>query len=149
MAPPSGAPAQTPFSAAASLIQRDVGAVGDADLPTYTVGATPLGGLFCNRSVTGLVLPAEFHVTSNDIELRYWSLLGLRAFEQRTPLSRVASVRLVMGIFWGSILVETIGGPEAEIEIRGLRKGEARDMVGLIEERVLTTRTDARMPENA
>jgi hypothetical protein len=103
----------------------------------FTVGATPLGSFFCNRSITGLVLAPMLRVTEHEVTLKSWSLLGLRSYEQRVPTARVASVRLVLGLFWGGIVIETFGGATGDIEITGLNKTEARDMAAIIEDNVL------------
>jgi predicted amidophosphoribosyltransferase len=108
--------------------------------PAYLAASTPLGALFCHRSLTGLILPPELFVTATDVEMHWWSLFGMRSFDQKVPFSRVTSVRLVQGIFWGSILLETFGGPVAELELRGMNKREARDLAKVIDEYVHTRR---------
>ena len=104
---------------------------------SYLAASTPLGALFCHRSLTGLVMAPELFVSPTDVELHSWSLFGLRSFDQRIPISRITSVRLVQGIFWGSIVIETYGGgPVAEIELRGMSKREAQILSRIIDEYV-------------
>lgn len=76
-------------------------------------------------------------VTAQELIVRSWSMLGLRSFEQRVPVSRVASVRMTLGVFWGGVVIETFGGNVGEIELLGLNKAEARDIVFLLQKYVL------------
>jgi hypothetical protein len=107
---------------------------GDID---FTICATSLGGLFCNHSLTAVVRPPEMRVTDREINLKSWSVFGLRSIEQKIPTSRITSVRLVLGVQWGAIVVETFGGGMADYEICGLKKREARDMADVLEKYVL------------
>ena len=78
----------------------------------------------------------ELFVSPTDIEFHSWSLFGLRSYDQKIPISRITSVRLVQGIFWGSIVIETFGGPVSELELRGMNKREAQDLARIIDEYV-------------
>ena len=58
----------------------------------------------------------------------------------------MTSVRLETGIVWGSLVIETMGGPDADIEIRGLERLEARTMAAIIKEHVLPRNAGAARP---
>lgn len=109
----------------------------------FSISATPIGGFFCNQSPTSLLMPPGLRVTAHEVNIRVWSMLGLRSSEQKIPLSRVTSVRLTLGVLWGSIVIETFGGGIADFELRGLNKTEARDMVAILEQHVLRRRASA------
>lgn len=117
----------------------------------YTIAARPEGGFFCGYSPTALMAPSRMRVTSTEISIRTWDMLGLRSFGNTIPISRVSSVRLMLGIFWATIVVETFGGT-GDYELCGLNKREASDMVEIIERYVLQTasangQTPRRLPD--
>lgn len=117
----------------------EAGSPADAEASEidFTIGATSLGGFVCHHSLTALFRPPEMRVTDQEINLKSWSMLGLRSVEQKIPTSRITSVRLVLGVQWGAIVIETFGGGTADFEICGLDKQEARDMVTILEQHVL------------
>ncbi len=108
----------------------------------YTVGATPLGGFLSDRSVSALIRPAELRLAQNVITIRRWSRLGASSTVEHLPVSKVAMVRLVRGIFSSGILLEpaTLG---PALVIFGLRAAEARAMVSLLEQAVAVARRNA------
>jgi RNA polymerase subunit RPABC4/transcription elongation factor Spt4 len=103
----------------------------------YTIAATPLGGMICESSITALFLPPEVTITSEAIHVKKWGLMGLRTYSQKISPSKIASVRYVSGVIWGSVVIETYGGGIPDLVIRGLDKGEAREVVKVIERYVL------------
>lgn len=107
---------------------------GSAD---FMIASTPVGGLVCNRSITALMHPPELRVTQTELTLRSHSMLGLRAFEQKVPMSRITSVQLMRGVFWGAIHIETQSGTGADIELRGLDNMEAADLVAILQRCVI------------
>jgi hypothetical protein len=90
--------------------------------------ATRLGAFFTSGGITGLFLPPFISVSKGRIQIRKWSILGLRRHHQEIQVSRVASVRYTKGVFWGGILVETFGGSAEDIAEKGLRQDDARQM---------------------
>lgn len=102
----------------------------------FTIGATALGGFFCERAFTALVRPPELRITPAEATLRYWRMLGLRSVEIRIPANRITSVSLTTGILWAAISVETAGA-SSDFELAGLKKKEARDMMLLLRKHVL------------
>ncbi|MBM3334633.1 zinc ribbon domain-containing protein [Candidatus Sumerlaeota bacterium] len=99
----------------------------------HTLAATPLGGMVCESSVTALFLPPRMTIRENEIVVTKWSWLGLRTYEQKVALAKVASVRLLIGVIWAGLLVETFGGSVAALSLSGLDKAEAQQTVSLIE----------------
>ena len=64
---------------------------------------------------------------------RRWGWLGLRRFEQKVSLGRVASVRATRGVFWSSLIIETQGGAMSDLVILGLNKAESAELAAEIE----------------
>jgi hypothetical protein len=112
--------------------------VGEGRPPLdLTIGTTPIGGFLCNRSITALFKPPEFRLHEDEVVARSWYSFGLRHDEDRLPLRRIASVRLTSGVFWSSIYVEAAGSQGGNIQIHGLKKKEARDLLVVLEQQVL------------
>lgn len=105
----------------------------------HTLMATPLGGMLCEASVTALFLPPRMTIEKDSLVVTKWTWLGLRTFEQKVPLSKVASVRLLSGVIWAGLVVETYGGSISDLTISGLDKDEAQETVQLLER--ITRRT--------
>lgn len=103
----------------------------------YSIAATPLGGMICESSITALFLPPEVTITHEAIHFKKWGLLGLRTYSQKISPTKIASVRYISGVIWGSVVVETYGGGIPDLVVRGLDKGEAREAVKVIEQYVL------------
>lgn len=103
-----------------------------AGLP-HTLSATPLGGMICESSITALFLPPRMTIREDEIVVTKWSWLGLRTYEQKVALAKVASVRLHRGVIWAGLLLETFGGSVAALALSGLDKAEAQETVRVIE----------------
>jgi hypothetical protein len=99
----------------------------------HTLVATPLGAMICERAITALFLPPRMVIGENEIVVTKWSWLGLRTYEQKVSLAKVASVRLHSGIIWADLLLETFGGSIAALGLSGLDKDEAQETVRLLE----------------
>jgi hypothetical protein len=94
----------------------------------------PLGGMISEQSITNLFLPPLIVLNRREIVIKRWAWLGLRKYEQKVSLERVASVRSMRGIFWSSLVVETLGGAMSDLVIQGLNKAESEEMAGIIEQ---------------
>ena len=99
----------------------------------YTLTATPLGGMICESSITALFLPPRMIIGEEDIVITKWTWFGLRTYQQKVAVSKVASVRIHTGIIWADVLLETYGGSVAALGLSGLDKEEAQETVGLLE----------------
>jgi len=99
----------------------------------HTLTATPLGAMICESSVTALFLPPRMVIGEDEIVVTKWSWLGLRTYQQKMSLAKVASVRLHTGIFWADLLLETFGGSIPGLVLTGLDKNEAQETVRLLE----------------
>jgi len=99
----------------------------------HTLMATPLGAMICESSVTALFLQPRMVIGESEIVITKWSWLGLRTYEQKLSLAKVASVRVHTGIIWADLLLETFGGSVAALGLNGLDKGEAQQTVRLLE----------------
>lgn len=106
-----------------------------SDCGDYTIGATLLGGLLGERSVSSLFAPPELRLTGGAVTLTRWSSLGLRREVERLPVARIGAVDLERGSAWSRLLILPLGhGPV--LELGGLRHEEARAMADLIEKAV-------------
>lgn len=108
----------------------------EAELP-HTLTATPLGAMVCEKSITALFFPPEITINPSELHIRRWGLLGLRVYDQKISISKIASVRFISGVIWGGIVIETYGGGIPDLLIQGLDKSEARETVQLMEKYVL------------
>lgn len=99
----------------------------------HTLAATPLGGMICESSITALFLPPRMVIGKEEILVTKWTWLGLRTYDQKVSLTRVASVRLLSGVIWAGVVVETFGGSISDLAISGLDKNEAVETVALLE----------------
>ena len=99
----------------------------------HTLVATPLGAMICESSMTALFLPPRMIIGEDEIVVTKWSWLGLRSYQQKMSLAKVASVRVHTGIFWADLLLETFGGSIPGLVLRGLDKNEAQETVRLLE----------------
>lgn len=99
----------------------------------HTLSATPLGGMLCESSITALFIPPRIVIGEKEIVLTKWTWLGLRTYEQKVSLERVASVRLLSGVIWAGLVIETFGGSISDLGITGLDKSEARETAALLE----------------
>lgn len=104
-----------------------------AGLLPHTLTATPLGGMICESSITALFLPPRLNISEEEIVVTKWSWLGLRSYQQKVALAKVASVRLLSGVIWAGLVVETFGGSIADLAVNGLDKAEARQTVQVLE----------------
>jgi len=110
----------------------------------HTLAATPLGGMVCESSITALFLPPRMVIREDEIVITKWTWLGLRSYEQKLSLAKVASVRLHTGIIWSGLLLETFGGSVEALALSGLDKREAQQTVHLLER--LTALSKKRSP---
>jgi len=116
----------------ADPLNRSSGVEPVEGLP-HTLMATPLGGMICEASVTALFLPPRMRIGEDEVVVTKWSWLGLRTYEQKVAVARVASVRLHLGIIWADLVLETFGGSIAALGLSGLDKKEAQETVRLLE----------------
>lgn len=103
----------------------------------YTIAATPLGGMICESSITALFFQPQVTITHDSIHFKKWGLLGLRTYSQKISPSKIASVRYISGVIWGTVVIETYGGGIPDLVVRGLDKGEAREAAKVIEQFVM------------
>ncbi len=101
----------------------------------YTVGATSLGGLFAQRSISALIAPAELRLNAGVVTLRRYYGMGGSSTTERIPVSRIRDVRVARGALSGSLRIEDVGGGPA-LELGGLRKEEAAAMAELLKRAV-------------
>lgn len=99
----------------------------------WVIEASPIGAAIVEQSVTALLYPPTMTITPTDIHIRRRMFLGLRTMDQKISVSRVASVRVLDGVIWGGIVVETYGGAAGDLAISGLDKEEARQTARLVE----------------
>ncbi len=91
----------------------------------------------CHFSLTFLVLPPRMIVDRIGVStniVRYW-LTPWRRTDEHLPLSHIAEVIHVRGLFWDAISVESSGGLNP-LRIGGLPKSQARYFVGRLRERL-------------
>jgi hypothetical protein len=99
----------------------------------WVIESSPLGGLITDQSVTALFYPPIMSITPTEIRIRRRMFLGLRTLDSKISVARIASVRTVDGVIWGSLIIETYGGAAGDLSIGGLDKEEARQTATLIE----------------
>jgi len=99
----------------------------------WIVESSPLGAAIVEQSVTALLYPPTMTITPTDIHIRRRMFLGMRTMDQKISVSRVASVRMLDGVIWGGIVVETYGGAAGDLAIGGMDKEEARQTAKLVE----------------
>lgn len=103
------------------------------DETTVGYSANPLGALFADGSITGLLFPPELIITSREVVINKKTFLGLRTTSQKIPIMKIASVRFVKGIIWGGIIFESYGGGIPDLIINGLEKDEAIEIAAYLE----------------
>jgi hypothetical protein len=99
----------------------------------HCLTANPLGVLFTEMSITGLFFPPELEIRGGDVVLRRWSLFGLRRLDQRIPIRRIASARMLTGVIWGGLMIETFGGALSDLVMHGLDREQAAETAALLE----------------
>ena len=62
------------------------------------------------------------------------TLFGLRTYDQKISINKIASVRYLSGVIWGGISIESFGGAISNILINGLDKEEAQKTVSILDE---------------
>lgn len=97
------------------------------------IESSPLGALLTDQSVTALFYPPIMTITPGEIRIRRRQFLGLRTLDSKISISRIASVRVLDGVIWGGLIIETYGGAAGDLSIGGLDKDEARQTAKLIE----------------
>lgn len=73
-------------------------------------------------SWTKLFHPDEVRLDERSVKIQKKMMMGLKDSIDEITYDRIASVRLSQGLVSGDIVIETSGGSEADIEIRGFRK---------------------------
>ena len=101
---------------------------------SHKIVASPIGAMFCETSLTALFLPPELHIEKGEILVRKWTLFGLRTYDQKISINKIASVRYLSGVIWGGISIESFGGAISNILINGLDKEEAQKTVSILDE---------------
>ncbi len=104
-----------------------------AESLSHKLVASPIGAMFCEGSLTALFLPPVLQIEKGEIIVRKWTLFGLRTYDQKISISKIASVRYLSGIIWGGIRLETFGGAMSDILINGLDKEEAQKTVSILD----------------
>ena len=87
------------------------------------VRASRLAGM---TAWTKLLIPDTMVVTDKDITVTKRKFLGLSNSEENVSLDRIASVRVLNGVLFSGLVLETVGGAVNDIHIGGLPKGVAR-----------------------
>jgi len=101
---------------------------------SHKIVSSPIGALFCEGSLTALFLQPELRIERGEIHVRKWTLFGLRTYDQKISINKIASVRYLSGVIWGGIRIETFGGTISDIVINGLDKEEAQKTVSILDE---------------
>ena len=99
----------------------------------WVIEASPIGAFFVDRSLTALIFPPTITISETEISMHRRMLLGLRKYDQKLAVSRIASVRAATGPIWGSVIVETYGGASGDLVINGLDKEDAAATAQLVE----------------
>lgn len=99
----------------------------------WIIESSPLGALLTDQSVTALFYPPIMTITATEIRIRRRQFLGMRTLDSKISISRIASVRVLDGVIWGGLVIETYGGAAGDLAIGGLDKEEARQTAMLIE----------------
>jgi hypothetical protein len=99
----------------------------------WVIESSPLGGLITDQSVTALFYPPIMTITATEIRIRRRQFMGLRTMDSKISVGRIASVRVLDGVVWGGLVIETYGGAAGDLAIGGLDKDEARQTAQLIE----------------
>ena len=93
------------------------------------VRASRLAGM---TAWTKLLIPDTMVITNKDITVTKRKFLGLSNTEENVSLDRIASVRVVNGVIFSGLVLETTGGAVSDVTIGGLPKGVARQVAGHI-----------------
>lgn len=101
-----------------------------------TVIANPIGAMLSEASLTALFLPPQIIINGENIVFKKWLLFGLRSFDQKITIQKAASVRILDGIFWAEIIIETFGGAMADFVLKGLDKEEAKRTMQILEKMI-------------
>ncbi len=93
--------------------------------------------LFTDLSLTKLIIPPRMELNSGGVQTRRarFFLFPWMKEEEHAAYRRIASVRHDKGLIWDSVIIETAGGSNA-IEIKGLRKRDARRIVMALREQM-------------
>ncbi|ADH97807.1 PH domain-containing protein [Salisediminibacterium selenitireducens] len=79
-------------------------------------------------SWTKLFHPDEVRLDERSVKVEKKNMMGLKGSSDEVTYDRIASVRLSQGLVSGDIVIETSGGSEADLEIRGFRKEVAEKL---------------------
>lgn len=104
----------------------------------HHLGASPLGVLLSEFSITGFLFPPDIEINGDEILLRRWTTFGLRRLDQRISTRKIASVRCLTGVFYAGLMIETFGGAQGDLVIHGLDKAKAAETAALLEQIVAT-----------
>lgn len=86
------------------------------------------------KSWTKFFIPDRIEILNDRIVIKKRRWFGLTGTDEEISFSRIASVRLVKGVFTGSVLIETMGGAVRDMEIRAFNKKTAHKVIKLIKE---------------
>jgi hypothetical protein len=96
--------------------------------------ASSFGVLVSEFSLTGFLFPPELCINGDEILIRSWRLFGLRRLDQRISTRKIASVRVLTGILFSGLSIETFGGAQGDLVIHGLAKEQAAATAHLLEQ---------------
>lgn len=91
-------------------------------------------GLLLGGSFTEFIFPKSIKVEGHSLQtkkVRFFLFPWWQQYESMTG-KKIASVRHAKGFIWDKVIIETYGGSN-DLNINGLRKKDAKKLLGLLE----------------
>jgi hypothetical protein len=78
------------------------------------------------NSPTKFLMPDELELLEDRVKFRNREWLGLKREEESIHIDRIASIRIREGLLKSTVVLETFGGANADLDIHGVSKSSAR-----------------------
>ncbi len=80
-------------------------------------------------TLTKWIMPPTISFDGKEVRIRRFAWFGISSTDERIKLDRIASVRIASSIMTSTVVIETMGGAQADFRMTRLPKKEAQRFV--------------------